>query len=127
MNLHLWASQLVGSVVVAEGETPSPRPTFNPEDVGPGIESFLIAFILAVALLGLLWSMSRHLRRVQVRARLNEEARLEAESIEDGAAAEGGAGADAPASSDDDGSAPDTSGPDASGADNFGPDNPDAS
>src|SRR5699024_7048809 len=58
------------------------RPTFNPEDVCPGIESFLIAFILAVALLGLLWSMSRHLRRVQVRAKLNEEARQAAASTQ---------------------------------------------
>lgn len=81
MNLQILAAKLADYVVIAEGETPTPRSTFNPDDVGPGIESFLIAFILAVALLLLLWSMSRHLRRVQVRAKLNEEARR------DGAAA----------------------------------------
>lgn len=102
MNLQILATKLADYAVLAEGETPTPRPTFNPEDVGPGIESFLIAFILAVALLGLLWSMSRHLRRVQVRAKLNEEARQAAASSQAAAAPDSHAGSIAEPESDDD-------------------------
>jgi len=93
VNLSLWVTHLAAQGYLAEGETPSPRPSINPDDVSPGIESFLIAFILAVALLFLLWSMSRHLRRVQVRAKLEEEARREAEASEKPGSTEDNSGA----------------------------------
>lgn len=75
MTLNLWAAQLSGAYFVAEGETPTPRPSINPDDVSPGIESFIIVFLLALAIIFLVWSMSRHLRRVQVRSKLDEERR----------------------------------------------------
>src|SRR5690625_2705355 len=75
VKLNLWAAHLSSTVVLAQDEEPSPRPSINPDDVSPGIESVIIAFLLALVLLFLLWSMSRHLRRVSVRARLNAEAR----------------------------------------------------
>src|SRR5690625_430478 len=75
VNLNLWAAHLSSTIVLAQDEEPSPRPSINPDDVSPGIESLIIAFLLALVLLFLLWSMSRHLRRGSVRARLNAEAR----------------------------------------------------
>lgn len=128
MNPQFWANQAAASidvsevlpsadaVYVAETETPTPRPTFNPDDVGPGIESFLIAFILAVALLGLLWSMTRHLRRVQVRARVRDE--YEAAMAGAPAAEEAGAGGDHAGAGNPDASTPDkpASGPGTSSA-----------
>lgn len=113
MNLQLWALSRAGNLLLAEGETPTPRPTFNPDDVGPGVESFLIAFILAVALLFLLWSMSRHMRRVQVRAKLRDEAEAAAGSVDGGSV-------DDP--TDENPPGVDSRGPDSPGPDSPGPD-----
>lgn len=59
--------------------TPSPDPDLTSAwEVSPGMGGFLAFAVLGVALWLLVWSMSRHLRRVN----LNEEQRDERESAE---------------------------------------------
>lgn len=91
MNPHLLATTLASKYWVAESGTPEPTNSVDPNDVAPGMGAFVIAFLLALVVIVLIWSMTRHLRRVQVRGEAqaqeieNEEAALAAETDETGA------------------------------------------
>lgn len=60
--------------VLAEG-TPTPSPSdggFDAVSVSPGLGGFIMMFLLAVAVLLLVVSMSRKIRRIQARERVAE-------------------------------------------------------
>lgn len=82
MNPHLLATSLALKYWVAESGTPEPTNSVNPDDVAPGMGAFVIAFLLALVVIVLIWSMTRHLRRVQVRGE------AQAQEIENDEAAE---------------------------------------
>lgn len=47
---------------------------FDPNDVSPGVLGFLVIFVAALACIPLFWSMTAKLRKVDRKARLEEEA-----------------------------------------------------
>jgi hypothetical protein len=55
--------------------TPTPTPTTTPATSlgSPGITGFIVTFVLAVALIGLFLSLTRHLRIVDRRSRQREQ------------------------------------------------------
>lgn len=73
MNPHLLAISLASKRWVAESGTPSPTNSVNPDDVAPGMGAFVIAFLLALVVIVLIWSMTRHLRRVQLRGQAQSQ------------------------------------------------------
>lgn len=79
----------VSGLVLAVTPGPSPTPTATPATSlgSPGITGFIVTFVLAVALIGLFLSLTRHLRIVDRRSRQREE-----EDAEDAAAAGSEAG-----------------------------------
>jgi hypothetical protein len=74
----------VSRLVLAVTPVPTPTPTpVTATSLGsPGITGFIVTFVLAVALIGLFLSLTRHLRIVDRRSRQREE-----EDEEDAAAA----------------------------------------
>jgi uncharacterized protein (DUF58 family) len=76
-------------VLMAETPTPTPAPTeMELWEVSPGIEGFLWGFmLLAVLVIPLFWSMTKHMRRVDHNERLRVQA-------EEAAAQAASAGAD---------------------------------
>ncbi|HEY5553911.1 MAG TPA: hypothetical protein VIK43_03175 [Cellulomonas sp.] len=65
----------VSGLVLAVTPGPSPTPTATPATSlgSPGITGFIVTFVLAVALIGLFLSLTRHLRIVDRRSRQREE------------------------------------------------------
>jgi hypothetical protein len=75
-------------LLLAESPTPAPAPTeMEPWEVSPGLMGFLFGFfLLAIAVVPLFLSMTKHMRRVDHNERLRQRAEEEA------AKADGGAG-----------------------------------
>ncbi|MDV3297204.1 MAG: hypothetical protein LOY01_15540, partial [Brachybacterium paraconglomeratum] len=72
----------VGAVLQA-APSPSDGEEFNSVTVSPGLPGFLATFVLAVVVVLLLIDMTRRVRRVQARARVEErQAQLEREEAE---------------------------------------------
>lgn len=90
-------------------ETPSDGQDFTAVTVSPGLPGFIVVFLIAVALVLLVLDMSRRVRRIQARERVEERHRLEEEELR--------AEQDAAGSSADSGDAVGTDGGDASGRD----------
>jgi len=65
----------VSGLVLAVTPGPSPTPTATPATSlgSPGITGFIVTFVLAVALIGLFLSLTRHLRIVDRRSRQREQ------------------------------------------------------
>jgi hypothetical protein len=74
---------VIGLVILAAtpSPSPSPAPQADPSLGSPGFVGFLFTFLLAAAVIALVWSMSRQLRKVDRNARL-------AAAAEEGAADE---------------------------------------
>ncbi|TRW43773.1 hypothetical protein [Georgenia yuyongxinii] len=74
-------------VLMAETPSPTPAPTeLELWEVSPGIEGFVWGFLLlAVLVIPLFWSMTKHMRRVDH----NERLRLQAEEVAAQAASDG--------------------------------------
>ncbi|PVU83537.1 hypothetical protein DDP54_11655 [Cellulomonas sp. WB94] len=108
----------VSGLVVAVTPTPSPSATgAAATSLGsPGITGFVVTFVLAVALIGLFLSLTRHLRIVDRRSRQREE-QDEADASAPGA--EEGVVPPAPAA--DDGAGSDEAGSDGAGDAGAGP------
>jgi hypothetical protein len=75
--------------VTASVAQPSPSPSAPPEElqsfeVSPGLLGFLPPFLIALACVGLFLSLTRHLRRVNVRQAQIDAAEAKARSGEDG-------------------------------------------
>ncbi|WP_022918550.1 hypothetical protein [Ruania albidiflava] len=66
----------------------------DPEDASPGIGAFIAFLVLAVMIVLLAWSFTRHQRRIQANAAAREQQRQEAET-EHGASDASGAGSTA--------------------------------
>lgn len=64
-----------GLTVLAEG--PSDGGDFTPTSVTPGIAGFVVVFLIGLATLLLILDMTRRIRRVQARARVEERHREE--------------------------------------------------
>ena len=72
----------LGTVLQA-APSPSDGEEFNSVTVSPGLPGFLATFVLAVVVVLLLIDMTRRVRRVQARARVEErQAQLEREEAE---------------------------------------------
>ena len=56
----------------------------DPKDASPGIGAFVTFLILALVIILLAWSFTRHQRRIRARAAAQEAERREAEPAEDG-------------------------------------------
>ena len=69
-----WGA-LAGVSGLAGAVTPTPSPTGSAATSlgSPGITGFIVTFVLAVALIGLFLSLTRHLRIVDRRSRQREE------------------------------------------------------
>lgn len=72
--------------VVTPSPTPTPTGTAATSLGSPGITGFIVTFLVALALIGLFLSLTRHLRIVDRRSRQRDEA----EAAEAAAAAAGG-------------------------------------
>ena len=64
-------------ILWAATPTPSPTPTFNPDAVTPGVVGFAVTLGLILVTIVLLISLTRRIRRVNMRADI--AARLDAE------------------------------------------------
>lgn len=83
-------------LAVAPSPSPTPQPQVNPNLGSPGFIGFVFTFVLALALIGLVLSMSRHLRSVNRNARLEAAAQEAAASAGDVPRRDGrGTGSDA--------------------------------
>lgn len=77
------AAVLVGAapaVMLADG--------VDPEDASPGLGAFLTFLILALVIIGLAWSFTRHQRKIRARERLEVEREEALAAQEDGAQSE---------------------------------------
>lgn len=75
----MLAVQLVEwGMLLAEGATPEPTPTFDPKDVTPGPGGFFAIFLITVLGILLIIDMARRVRKVGYRAQVQDE--MEAES-----------------------------------------------
>lgn len=70
-------SFLVHLIVTAE------EAEFDPNDVTPTWVGFLITFLLAVAVVALMWDMVRRIRRTRYRGEVREELEAEARAADD--------------------------------------------
>ncbi|HEX5535007.1 MAG TPA: hypothetical protein VFX33_14800 [Actinomycetales bacterium] len=75
MAIHSMAVALAGRVLAGDVNPQGPDPT----NISPGLVGFLATFGLVVAAIGLFFSMTRHLRKVDY-ARRREEAGNSAEA-----------------------------------------------
>ena len=73
MSVVSAASAGVSGFAVAVTPTPSPTGAAATSLGSPGITGFIVTFVLAVALIGLFLSLTRHLRIVDRRSRQREE------------------------------------------------------
>ena len=73
MSVVSAASAGVSGLAVAVNPTPSPTGAAATSLGSPGITGFIVTFVLAVALIGLFLSLTRHLRIVDRRSRQREE------------------------------------------------------
>ena len=92
MSAVLAALAGVPGLVRAVTSTPTPSPTGTvATSLGsPGITGFVVTFVLAIALIGLFLSLTRHLRIVDRRARQLEEQDASAAEVDPEPGAEGG-------------------------------------
>lgn len=61
--------------------SPSPAPDFNPDTVTPGLVGFGITFLIAVAVVLLVFDMVRRIRRVRYRDEIRQK--LDAEQLQE--------------------------------------------
>ncbi len=73
--MSVVSAALAGVSGLAGAVTPTPSPTGSAATSlgSPGITGFIVTFVLAVALIGLFLSLTRHLRIVDRRSRQREE------------------------------------------------------
>ena len=95
-----WTATVLTAV---EPVDPAQDEGFDPNDVSPGVLGFLVIFAAAVACIPLFWSMTAKLRKVDRRARLEEESAGSADEADEA----DGTGQDGPR-----GSGPEAPGPD---------------
>ena len=86
------AQLLLDAGLVFAAPSPSDGGELNSVTVSPGLPGFFAAFVLAVLVVRLAISMTRHTRRIQAQARLKEriEAEERAEAEQAAAEADGG-------------------------------------
>jgi hypothetical protein len=88
-------------VLLTESPTPAPA-EMEPWEVSPGLEGFLLGFfLLALAVVPLFFSMTKHMRRVDHNERLRQRAEAAADDgpdgpLDDGARRDGRAVIDSP-------------------------------
>lgn len=76
--IALFASIAPLASIAPFAETPGPSPDLDPSVVTPGIEGFLVFFVLALAAWFLYRSLLKQIRRVDVRAAQRREAETRA-------------------------------------------------
>ena len=86
------AQLLLEAGVLLAAPNPSDGEEFNSVTVSPGLPGFFAAFVLAVMVVLLAISMTRHTRRIQAQDRL--QARIEAEELAEAEERDGAEGLD---------------------------------